>query len=236
MEPKRLSLRGVSHAIGALPVLRSVSLEVWADEFVGVVGPSGCGKTTLLSLMGGFFSPTEGELRRFGVTRMVYQHDSLFPWLTVAENIDVGIGRGTDDNERAAQISSMLTLARLEEFAHHYPHQLSGGMRRRAELARVLAGPADVLLLDEPFASLDYQTRRRMHGELVRMLSEEPRAVVLVTHDVEEAALLADRIIVFSESPGRVCAEFRVDLPRERNTTEPAVLRAVEGIVSKLAL
>jgi ABC-type nitrate/sulfonate/bicarbonate transport system ATPase subunit len=167
---------------------------------------------------------------------MVYQHDSLFPWLTVAENIDVGIGRGTDDNERAAQISSMLTLARLEEFAHHYPHQLSGGMRRRAELARVLAGPADVLLLDEPFASLDYQTRRRMHGELVRMLSEEPRAVVLVTHDVEEAALLADRIIVFSESPGRVCAEFRVDLPRERNTTEPAVLRAVEGIVSKLAL
>ena len=180
-----------------------------AGEFVAVVGPSGCGKTTLLNLFSGFLKPSSGSVTCSGRVRMVYQHDSLFPWQTAAQNIALGLRDLSSEAERERQLKEMLRLIKLEEFAAHYPHQLSGGMRQRVELARALAGDTDILLLDEPFSSLDYLTRLRLRRELARMLEELPRTVVLVTHDIEEAAQLADRILVLSDRPARICRELQ---------------------------
>ncbi|MDQ2695412.1 MAG: ABC transporter ATP-binding protein, partial [Pseudomonadota bacterium] len=216
-----------------LAVLEELSLEVAGGEFLAVVGPTGCGKTTLLNLLAGFYPPGGGEVRRRGATRMVYQQDSLFPWLTVAGNIGLGLTAG-DAAHRARHLDELLELTQLQGFAGHYPHQLSGGMRRRVELARVLAGPADALLMDEPFSALDYQTRHRLYQELARMLALRPRTVVLVTHDIQEAALLADRVVVLSARPARVRAELRLDFPRQRDIAHPGVLQAMQRILEAL--
>ena len=167
---------------------------------------------------------------------MVYQHDSLFPWQTVAQNIALGLRDLSSTAERERQLKEMLDLINLEEFAGHYPHQLSGGMRQRVELARALAGDTDILLLDEPFSSLDYLTRLRMRRELARMLEELPRTVVLVTHDIEEAAQLADRILVLSDRPARICRELRVAIPRPRELTHPQVVETVHAILAEFGL
>src|SRR5205814_3294361 len=145
--------------------------------------------------------------------------DSLFPWLTVAQNIALGLREVSGDEEKSRQLEDLVALIRLEGFEHHYPHQLSGGMRQRVELARALAGDADVLLMDEPFSALDYQTRLQMRRELIRMLRERPRTVVFVTHDIEEAAHLADRVIVLSGGPATVHAEMRIEEPQPRSVT-----------------
>jgi NitT/TauT family transport system ATP-binding protein len=205
-------------------------------EFVAVVGPSGCGKTTLLNLFSQFIKPSSGKVECPGRLRMVYQHDSLFPWQTTAENIALGLRHVSDQKERKRQLDEMLRLIQLEEFADHYPHQLSGGMRQRVELARALAGDTDVLLLDEPFSSLDYLARLRMRNELSRMLDQLPRTVVLVTHDIEEASQLADRIIVLSDRPARICCELSVDLKRPRELTHPQVVDTVHRILAELGL
>jgi ABC-type nitrate/sulfonate/bicarbonate transport system ATPase subunit len=201
-----------------------------------VVGPSGCGKTTLLNLMSGFYEPVLGRVVRTGNTRTVYQRDGLFPWLTVTENILMGLREVKAEKERSRQLDELLALIRLEGFESHYPHQLSGGMRQRVELARALAGHADLLLMDEPFSALDYQTRLRMRRELVRVLQERPRTVVFVTHDIEEAAQLADRIAVLSDRPAQVRFEHRIDLPRPRPLTHPVVLEATQCILEELGL
>ncbi|HEY0319910.1 MAG TPA: ABC transporter ATP-binding protein [Pyrinomonadaceae bacterium] len=236
MSDKPLSLINVSHSYGASAVFEDLSVEIERGEFVAVVGPSGCGKTTLLNLLSGFLKPTSGVVNRAGRTRMVYQSDGLFPWLTVRENIALGLRHLAYEKQRQAQLKDLLSLIRLDGFAEHYPHQLSGGMRQRVELARALAGETDVLLMDEPFSSLDYQTRLRMRRMLVRVLTERPRTVVFVTHDIEEAAQLADRILVLSERPARLINELRVEVERPRDPTHPTVVNTVKTILDELGL
>jgi len=236
MSDSVVRVEGLTRSFGALLVLDDISLEIGRGEFVAVVGPSGCGKTTFLNLVSGFDRPTSGQVTRAGVVRMVYQQDGLFPWLTVAENIALGLRDMRDEREAERQLAEMFVLIGLEEFANHYPHQLSGGMRQRVELARALAAPSDILLLDEPFSSLDYLTRLRMRDELARLLTERPRTVVLVTHDIEEAAQLADRIVVLTERPARISRELRLDVPRPRELTHPEVVAAVHGILMDLGI
>jgi ABC-type nitrate/sulfonate/bicarbonate transport system ATPase subunit len=236
MSDKPLRVENVSLSFGTVEVFQNLSVDIERGEFVAVVGPSGCGKTTLLNLFSQFIKPSSGKVVCAARARMVYQHDSLFPWQTVSENIALGLRHINDNAERSRQLSDMLRLISLEGFANHYPHQLSGGMRQRVELARALIGDSDILLLDEPFSSLDYLTRIRLRNELARMLDKLPRTVVLVTHDIEEAAQLADRIIVLSDRPARICSELRVDLARPRELTHPAVVTTVHKILAELGL
>jgi NitT/TauT family transport system ATP-binding protein len=236
MNNKPLRIEDGSVSFGSVEVFRDLSLEISRGEFVAVVGPSGCGKTTLLNLFSGFLTPSSGIVVCSGRVRTVYQHDSLFPWQTAAENIAMGLRELSSEAERDRQLEEMLRLIKLEEFAAHYPHQLSGGMRQRVELARALAGATDILLLDEPFSSLDYLTRLRLRRELARMLEELPRTVVLVTHDIEEAAQLADRILVLSDRPARICRELRVVIPRPRELTHPQVVETVHAILAEFGL
>jgi ABC-type nitrate/sulfonate/bicarbonate transport system ATPase subunit len=231
-----LRLLSVSHSYGALDVIRDLSIDILPGEFVAIVGPSGCGKTTLLNLLSGFNAPTAGVVVRNAESRMVYQQDGLFPWQTVAENIALGLRTLKNEEERRQQVRELLALIRLEGFENSYPHQLSGGMRQRVELARALAGTSDILLLDEPFSALDYLTRLRMRQELSRILFERPKTVVLVTHDIEEAAQLADRVIVLSESPARISQEVAIATPRPRNPTQPEVVQAVHRILTEIGV
>nr|MDQ3370770.1 ATP-binding cassette domain-containing protein [Myxococcota bacterium] len=205
--PKRdtiLALDGVGFDYGALTVIDKLDLVVAHGELVVCVGPSGCGKSTLLGLLGGHLRPTRGHLARHGQSRTIYQDGGLFPWLTVRENIARGLPPKTPASQRSTKVDDWLEITRLTEFADHYSHQLSGGMRQRVELARALAAETDILLLDEPFSALDYQTRARMRKELVSTLAERPRTVVFVTHDIEEAVQLGDRVVVLGARPARV--------------------------------
>jgi ABC-type nitrate/sulfonate/bicarbonate transport system ATPase subunit len=236
MKDKPLSAQAISRSFGDVEVLRDFSLDISAREFVAVVGPSGCGKTTLLNLLAGFDKPTKGRVVTNGRVRMVYQQDGLFPWRTVAENIRMGLRHFQDEAARTRELKEMLALIGLEGFEDSYPHQLSGGMRQRVELARALAGDAEMLLLDEPFSSLDYLKRLRLRRELVRLLEERPRTVVLVTHDIEEAAQLADRVVVLSERPARIRCELQLGLERPRDPTHPDVVEAVHRILTMLGL
>jgi NitT/TauT family transport system ATP-binding protein len=231
---ERYRIQGVSRSFGSREVLHDLSLEIQHGEFVAIVGPSGCGKTTLLNLLSGFDKPTSGTIVRNGEVRMIYQQDGLFPWQTVAQNIALGLRHVQSAAARKQQIQDLLRLIRREDFEHHYPHQLSGGMRQLVELARALAGESDILLMDEPFSSLDYLTRLRMRQELSRILAERPRTVVLVTHDIEEAAQLADRVIVLSESPGKIRYQLNIQAPRPRDPTQPDVVRSMHLILTKL--
>lgn len=236
MNDRALQLQKVSRLFGPVEVLRDLSLTISRGEFVAVVGPSGCGKTTLLNLLSGFDQPSAGVIERDGQVRMVYQQDGLFPWMTVSENIALGLRHLKDEAERARQTDELLRLIRLEGFENHYPHQLSGGMRQRVELARALAGESDILLLDEPFSALDYLTRLRLRQELARLLDERPRTVALVTHDIEEAAQLADRVIVLSERPAQIRYELSITTPRPRDLTHPEVVSAMHRILTELGI
>jgi NitT/TauT family transport system ATP-binding protein len=236
MSDKAFRLEGVSRRFGEVEVLRELSFDILHGEFVAVIGPSGCGKTTLLNVLSGHDAPTSGSIERRGRQRMVYQQDGLFPWQTVYQNIALGVRELKDVAERQRQVAELLKLIRLEGFAGHYPHQLSGGMRQRVELARALAGDSETLLMDEPFSSLDYLARLRMRQELARILHERPRTVVLVTHDIEEAAQLADRVIVLTERPARIRCELRIRQSRPRGLTDPEVVRAVDRLLSELGI
>ncbi len=245
-----LEARAVRHTYSELTVLDGIDLTIRQGEFVAIVGPSGCGKTTLLNLFSGFEKPMEGEVHRHADMRMVYQQGGLLPWLTVLENIRLGLRstcrvamsgkRPLPKKERLEQENGRLAEAvrqiGLEGFENHYPHQLSGGMRQRVELARALIGDSGLLLMDEPFSALDYMTRLRMRHELARLLQERPRTVVLVTHDIEEAAQLADRIILLSPRPGRIVQELQVPLSRPRSLTDPVVTRTVHKLLEALNL
>jgi len=231
-----LRLAGARVSYGPVAVLDGLELEVRRGEFVALVGPSGCGKTTLLNLASGWLRPQAGTVETRGRVRMVFQQDGLFPWRTVAENVLLGLRHVAPGPERTRRVAALLELVSLSSFAGHYPHQLSGGMRQRVELVRALAGDTDLLLMDEPFSSLDYLTRLRMRAELARLLREQPRTVVLVTHDIEEAAQLADRVLVLSDRPAHIRDEVRLAVPRPRQATDPAVVGAVHRILTELGL
>lgn len=236
MTNKVLRLENVSRSFGAVDVFQNLSLDILQGEFVAIVGPSGCGKTTLLNLLSAYDQPTSGTIQRSGVVRMIYQEGGLLPWQTAGQNIAMSLRGLQSAAERNRQLKELLVLIGLEGFEDHYPHQLSGGMRQRVELARALGGESDVLLMDEPFSALDYLTRLRMRQELARLLQERPRTVVLVTHDIEEAAHLADRVVVLSERPAQIRCELQIALPRPRDLTHPEVVNAVHCILTELGL
>ena len=211
--------------------LRGVSLSVAPGEFVSIVGQSGCGKSTLLSLIAGILEPTSGEIRVGGEPvrgpsrKIAYmlQHDYLYKWRTIVENVMLGPEiQGLD--LRAARQRGIELLRRygLGDFIDHYPHQLSGGMRQRAALARTLVTEPDVLLLDEPFSALDYQTRLALSDEVGVILRREGKTVILVTHDISEAITMTDRVIVISRRPGRIRAEHRLSFPSQGDGERPS--------------
>lgn len=205
--------------------LESFDIEVARHQVACVVGPSGCGKSTLLNLIAGFEEPSDGELRVHGapVTRtgpersVVFQQAALFPWLTVWDNVTLGPKmRGGDPAQLRQNTERVLASVGLNGFAGHYPYQLSGGMRQRVQIARVLVASPDVILMDEPFGSLDAQTRIVMHEVLLRVWAEYRPTIFFITHDVEEALILADQVYVMTRRPGRIRARVAVPFPRPR--------------------
>lgn len=231
-----LALNQVSFGYQDLQVLNNLSVAVKPGEFVVLVGPSGCGKSTLLNILSGNLLPENGDVFRTGQLRTVYQQDGLFPWLTVAENIQMGLRFLADNVQKETELQDLLALVHLNGFEHHYPHQLSGGMRQRVELARVLAGDADILLMDEPFSSLDYQSRLKMRFELLQLLEKRPKTVIFVTHDIEEATQLADRILVLSNRPASVLKEIKIDSAKPRDLSDPHLIAAMKMIIKELGL
>jgi NitT/TauT family transport system ATP-binding protein len=213
--------------------LDDVSLEVNKNEFYSILGHSGCGKTTLLNLIAGFEVPTSGRIECAGklVTgpgadrSMVFQDYALFPWLTVYDNIAFGLKiKGMSSSEIDQVVTRFAVLVGLSQFTGHYPHQLSGGMRQRVSIARALVVDPTVLLMDEPFAALDAQNRGMMQAEMIRILNEESKTVVLVTHSIEEAINLSDVIVVMTRRPGRVKKIIHVPEPRKMVEDTPSYL------------
>jgi sulfonate transport system ATP-binding protein len=212
--------------------LRDILLSINPGEFVCVVGGSGCGKTTLLRIIAGLGSDYEGavfldgkQLTGTGLDRgVVFQEHRLLSWLTVRENVAFALASLPPD-ERGRDIRHYISLVGLDEFEHEYPHQLSGGMSQRVAIARALVGRPEVLLLDEPFASLDALTRMRMQQEILRIWQAERTTVVLVTHDIEEAVYLADRVVIMSPQPGTIRNILPVRLPRPRDRTDREFVR-----------
>jgi NitT/TauT family transport system ATP-binding protein len=226
-----------------LLALDRIDLDVQAGEFLCIVGPSGCGKSTLLHLIAALQKPTLGNIAiddenvtTPGTDRiLIFQEHGLFPWLTVGQNVEFGMKmKGLSKAEREEKTRYYLRLVHLSEFKDSRPHQLSGGMRQRVALARALATEPDVLLMDEPFAALDAQTRDMLHDELEKIWAETGRTIIFVTHNVREAVRLGDRVALMSFRPGRVKKEFVVDLPRPRHLEEVEVARTAREILDSL--
>jgi NitT/TauT family transport system ATP-binding protein len=224
------NLAGVSRAFGAVRALDGIDLEVRPGELVAVVGPSGCGKTTLLELVCGLQAPDAGTVRADPAVLMP-QRDGLLPWLRAIDNAALALRlAGASRAEARARAHPLFAAFGLEGFEHARPHELSGGMRQRVAFLRTLLSGKPVLCLDEPFASLDALTRREMQDWLAEALRREPRTVLLVTHDVEEAARLGDRVVVLSPRPGRVVAEIAVARPRSEADVLAVRERALEAL------
>jgi NitT/TauT family transport system ATP-binding protein len=228
---------GVTKLFGGLPVVETpFDLTIPRGQFVVFLGPSGCGKTTLMRMSGGLDTPSAGEIRLEGEPvgkpdqrrGMVFQSYSSFPWLTVSQNVAFGMRYRADlgKDEKRRRTDHYLRLVGLHEFAGTYPNRISGGMRQRVAIARTLAAGSEVLLMDEPFGALDAQRREQLQVELRRIQSQELRTVIFVTHDVEEAVFLADRIIVFSRRPARVLED--IDVTSDLGTTRTLALRDSE--------
>jgi NitT/TauT family transport system ATP-binding protein len=244
----KVSLRNISLSYKAnngtrLLALDHINLEVKSSEFLCIVGPSGCGKSTLLHLIAGLEPQTAGQVLVDdkpvdgpGTDRiLIFQELGLFPWLTVAENVEFGMKmKNVPKGERKDRIQHYLRLVHLSQFSNSCTHQLSGGMRQRVALARALATEPDVLLMDEPFAALDAQTRDLLHDELERIWAETGRTIIFVTHNVREAVRLGDRVAVFSFRPGRVKREYEIDLPRPRHLEDVDVAKTARGILDDL--
>ncbi len=226
-----LSLRDVTCTFsGGYTAVRGVSLEVAEGEFVSVVGPTGCGKSTLLNMAAGLLAPSEGEVETFGAPLLglnrragyMFQQDALMPWKTARDNVAVGLeARGMPRAEALAQADGWLARVGLRAFGDRYPHQLSGGQRKRVALAQTLILDPEIVLMDEPFSALDVQTRQLMENELLEIWSAQRRSILFVTHDLEEAISLSDRVVILSAGPAsHIVGEFPVDLPRPRDVAE----------------
>lgn len=226
------------HGLGADAVvaLDTMSLQVQRGEFVCIVGASGCGKSTMLNLVAGLDTPSSGRVDvAGGPPALMFQESALFPWLSVEDNVAFPLRmQGLSRRARAARVAELLKLVHLDKFAHRRPHELSGGMKQRVALARALAQQAELLLMDEPFAALDAMMRDHLHSELETLWQKTGLTVVFVTHNVREAVRLGDRVLLLSSRPGRLVAEYQVDLPRPRRIESPDVARLARTITDRL--
>jgi ABC-type nitrate/sulfonate/bicarbonate transport system ATPase subunit len=226
---------------GTLPVIENLSLTVAQHEFVALVGPSGCGKSTLLDLLAGFQRPDSGSIRILGqpVARanprgiLITQKGSVFPWISAWRNL-IFVLNGMPEEEKISRAQHYLELVGLQDFASAFPYQLSGGMLQRLELARALVVKPEVLYMDEPFGSLDALARLRMRQELLRIRREEPQTTVLVTHDVDEAIALADRVFVLSQRPMRIMRIVEVGIDHPRSMADPRAVALKTSILHDL--
>ena len=230
-------------AHGVLPVIDGVSFSVHNGEFVAIVGPSGCGKSTLINIIAGFERSDRGSVKIDGVESVgpsakgivISQHGSVFPWLTVQQNLMFGLN-GDGHGDKAALADHYAAMVGLKGFEAAYPHELSGGMLKRVELARAFVVKPEILYMDEPFSALDALMNLRMRTELLRILDEERHTVLLITHDVEEAVYMADRILVLSPRPTTIQATFQVSLPHPRKLSSPEAQGVREAILKELGL
>jgi ABC-type nitrate/sulfonate/bicarbonate transport system ATPase subunit len=228
---------------GSLAVVGGVSFEVADGEVVALVGPSGCGKTTLMSIIAGFEQPDAGSVRIDGATQLkpgrqgilISQLGSVFPWLNVQQNLMFGLN-GQAHEDKQALADHYAAMVGLQGFERNYPHELSGGMLKRAELARALVVKPEILYMDEPFSALDALMNLRMRNELLRVLSEERHTVLLITHDVEEAIHLADRVLVLTPTPARIKASFAVPIPHPRKLSSREVQDLRVAILRELGV
>jgi NitT/TauT family transport system ATP-binding protein len=230
----KLACEGISvlWGDGQAPTLQDVSLKVDKGEFVAILGPSGCGKTTLLYILSGLRKPTSGQILLDGTAQlgpapggigMIFQENSLYPWLRVRENVEFGVrNNGLSRASRRETVRRLLERVGLLTSATKFPHELSGGMKQRVSIARALARHPEILLMDEPFAALDFQTRFLMQNFLLEIWMDFQPGIVFVTHYVDEAILLADRILLMAVLPGRIVEDLAVTLPRPREVTSPA--------------
>ena len=243
----KLAIRGLSMTfrgeLDEVRVLEDLALDVREGEFVCILGPSGCGKSTLLNIVAGFLPPTAGSVRIDGEEVrgpdprriFVFQERGVFPWLTVEGNIGFGLGR-LSRTERERRVAHYVQLVGLKGFEKAYPHELSGGMKQRAEVARALAVDPDMLYLDEPFGALDSITRLVMRGELLRIWQTEKKTILFVTHDIEESVQLADRVVVLSARPARIRRIVEIDLPHPRDLSSRRYLELRDGIFEEIGL
>jgi len=243
MSASKIVVDGIGKNFGDLAVVDGVSFDVRDGEFVAIVGPSGCGKSTLLNVIAGFERADRGTIRIDGAERkgpsrngiMISQHGSVFPWLTVHENLMFALS-GTRHADQVALAHRYIEMVGLGGFEAAYPHELSGGMLKRVEIARALVVKPEILYMDEPFSALDALMSLRMQTELRRILDEERHTVLLITHDVEEAIYLADRILVLSPRPTTIQTTFAVDLPHPRKLSSPEAQGLREAILKELGL
>ncbi|MDD2614999.1 MAG: ABC transporter ATP-binding protein [Methanosarcina sp.] len=244
----RVSIKNVSRIFkkedkSSTEALKNVSFDVGDGEFVCLLGPSGCGKTTLLRIIAGLETRTSGDITLNGVSitgpdpkrGMVFQQYSLFPWRTVIDNVTFGLEmQGIDKAESRKHAEKYIELVGLKQFKNSYPYELSGGMQQRAAIARALANEPEVLLMDEPFGALDAQTRNILQDELLRIWEQRHVTFIFVTHSVDEAVVLSDRIVVMTARPGRIKEIIEVDLPRPRSRTSPEVNRLRDRVLKLL--
>jgi NitT/TauT family transport system ATP-binding protein len=227
----------------SIAVLEDLNLDVADGEFICLVGPSGCGKSTLLNMMGGFLSPSSGVITIDGEPVLgpdprrilVFQERGVFPWLTVEGNIAFGLS-GLSRAERDQRIAHYVQMVRLEGFEHSYPSDLSGGMQQRLQVARALAVNPDILYLDEPFGALDSVTRTIMRRELLRIWQTERRTVLFITHDIDEAVQLADRVVILSSRPAKIEDVLTIDISHPRNISSPRYLELRDELLNRVGL
>ncbi|HEX2585488.1 MAG TPA: ABC transporter ATP-binding protein [Steroidobacteraceae bacterium] len=235
--------KGFTTKKGHLQVVEDITLNVGDGEFVAIVGPSGCGKSTLMNMIAGFIQPDAGSILIDGVHRtkpnakgiLISQHGSIFPWLTVQQNLMFGLN-DRSPAEKKTIADHYAAMVGLKGFENSYPHELSGGMLKRCEIARAFAVKPEILYMDEPFSALDALMNLRMRNELLRILSEERHTVMLITHDVEEAIHLADRIMVLSPRPTKIQATFDVKIPHPRKLTSSEVQELRVAILKELGV